>query len=134
MNSIELNRNIGKTIKLIRESKNLKMEYVACKAGYADKTTYSRLEAGKLKHINIDKLNSICEAMECETFQIILLASVKQFKNNINSWPQFVESLKLLPQNEKKKLLSIVHEIFPAQFEVIIKSEASDDANVTSVF
>lgn len=117
MNNNEFNQNIGKILKLIRESKNLKMEWVAAKAGYADKSTYSRLEAGKIKHISLAKLLLICESIKCEAFKVMLLASIKQFKYDIKSWPEFIQSLTTLPVEEQKLILSIVKELFPAQFE-----------------
>jgi transcriptional regulator with XRE-family HTH domain len=113
MNSSILYLKIGRALRLVRESRNLKQEHVAEKLGYADKSTYAKMEAGKIKHIGIDKLNDVCSALDCSMIHLLLLAATTQFSYQINTWEEFLDSVTGLPKEEKERMVKLVREIFP---------------------
>lgn len=113
MKEIALHQNICLLIKLIRRYKGIKQEYVAHKSGYTNRSVYSKLESGKLKHLSVARFYAICEALSCDSTKVILLASIKEFNYKINSWSEFMESINLVEEEEKKELLAKVKELFP---------------------
>lgn len=116
MNNESLSLRIGRVLKLVRESRNLKQEHIAAKLGYADKSTYARMEAGKIKHISVSRLNEACKTLDCNILHFFLLfAATSQFNHRINTWEEFIESLTGLPVDEKERMLELVRELFPAR-------------------
>ena len=121
MNNALTSQQIGKTIKLIRELRNYSQDWVAKQAGYKDKTTYSRFESGKLKKLDFDRFQSICHAINCNSVQIIFLASLKSFNYRINSWDEFIDSLKNMDQFERQEMLVLLRGVFPAKYDELIR-------------
>ncbi len=120
MNNALTSQQIGKTVKLIRELRNYSQDWVAKQAGYKDKTTYSRFESGKLKKLDFNRFQSICHAINCNSVQIILLTSLKSFNYRINSWDEFIASLKNMDQVERQEMLVLLRGVFPAKFDEIL--------------
>lgn len=120
MNNSLTSQQIGKTVKLIRELRNYSQDWVAKQAGYKDKTTYSRFESGKLKKLDFDRFQSICHAINCNSVQIILLASLKSFNFRINSWDELIASLKNMDQVERLEMLVVIRGVFPAKYNEIL--------------
>lgn len=120
MNNSLTNQQIGSTVKLIRELRNYSQGWVADQAGYKDKTTYSRFESGKLKKLDFERFQSICHAINCNSIQVILLASLKSFNYRINSWDEFIASLNNMDQFERQEMLLIVRGVFPAKYDEIL--------------
>ena len=120
MNNSLTSQQIGKTVKLIRELRNYSQDWVAKQAGYKDKTTYSRFESGKLKKLDFNRFQSICHAINCNSVQIILLTSLESFNFRINSWDEFIASLKNMDQVERQEMLLIVRGVFPAKYDEIL--------------
>ncbi len=120
MNNALTSQQIGKTVKLIRELRNYSQDWVAKQAGYKDKTTYSRFESGKLKKLDFDRFQSICHAINCNSVQIILLASLKSFNFRINSWDELIASLKNMDQVERLEMLVVIRGVFPAKYNEIL--------------
>jgi transcriptional regulator with XRE-family HTH domain len=119
MNNALTSQQIGKTVKLIRELRNYSQDWVAKQAGYKDKTTYSRFESGKLKKLDFDRFQSICQAINCNSVQIILLTSLESFNYRINSWDEFIASLKNMDQVERQEMLVLLRGVFPAKYDEI---------------
>ena len=111
------NQQIGKTVKLIRELRNYSQDWVAKQAGYKDKTTYSRFESGKIKHLDFERLQCICHALNCSTIQIILLASIKSFRYNINNRNDFMASLSETSDEERSEILLLLKRVFPNKYD-----------------
>jgi transcriptional regulator with XRE-family HTH domain len=120
MNNALTSQQIGKTVKLIRELRNYSQDWVAKQAGYKDKTTYSRFESGKLKKLDFNRFQSICHAINCNSVQIILLTSLKSFNYRINSWDEFIASLKNMDQFERQEMLVLLRGVFPAKYDEIL--------------
>jgi len=120
MNNALTSQQIGKTVKLIRELRNYSQDWVAKQAGYKDKTTYSRFESGKLKKLDFDRFQSICHAINCNSVQIILLASLKSFNFRINSWDELIASLKNMDQVERQEMVVLIRGVFPAKYNEIL--------------
>jgi transcriptional regulator with XRE-family HTH domain len=120
MNNALTSQQIGKTVKLIRELRNYSQDWVAKQAGYKDKTTYSRFESGKLKKLDFNRFQSICHAINCNSVQIILLTSLKSFNYRINSWDEFINSLKNMDQFERQEMLVLLRGVFPAKYDEIL--------------
>lgn len=116
MNPMNYNTSLGNAIRFIRLSKNIKQEWVAAQVGYSDKSTYAKIEYGKLKQVAIDKVNQICEALECESYVVMKLAVMKNFNHQINSWEEFILSLEDCSDEELGKLISIIKEAFPQKY------------------
>ena len=51
---------------------------------------------------------------------VILLASLKSFNFRINSWDEFIASLKNMDQVERQEMLVIVRGVFPAKYDEIL--------------
>jgi transcriptional regulator with XRE-family HTH domain len=120
---------IGKTIKLIRGLRNYSQEWVATQAGYRDKTTYSRFETGKIKNLDFDRFQQICNALNCNTVHVILLASIKTFRNELKTWDEFVSTLAVMDKKDRDDVLELVKEIFPEKHKEII-AQFNDFENV----
>ena len=120
MNNSLTSQQIGKTVKLIRELRNYSQDWVARQAGYKDKTTYSRFESGKLKKLDFNRFQSICHAINCNSVQIILMASLKSFNFRINSWDEFIASLKNMDQVERQEMLVLLRGVFPVKYDEIL--------------
>ena len=120
MNNALTSQQIGKTVKLIRELRNYSQDWVAKQAGYKDKTTYSRFESGKLKKLDFDRFQSICHAINCNSIQIILMASLASFNYRINSWDELIASLKNMDQVERLEMLVVIRGVFPAKYNEIL--------------
>ena len=120
MNNPLTNQQIGSTIKLIRELRNYRQGWVADQAGYKDKTTYSRFESGKLKKLDFERFQRICHAINCNSVQVILLASLKSFNFRINSWDEFIASLKNMDQVERQEMLVLIRGVFPDKYDEIL--------------
>jgi len=120
MNNALTSQQIGKTVKLIRELRNYSQDWVAKQAGYKDNTTYSRFESGKLKKLDFDRFQSICHAINCNSVQIILLTSLESFNFRINSWDEFIASLKNMDQFERQEMLVLLRGVFPAKYDEIL--------------
>jgi transcriptional regulator with XRE-family HTH domain len=120
MNNSLTSQQIGKTVKLIRELRNYSQDWVAKQAGYKDKTTYSRFESGKLKKLDFNRFQSICHAINCNSVQIILLTSLESFNFRINSWDEFIASLKNMDQFERQEMLVLLRGVFPAKYDEIL--------------
>ncbi len=126
MNNSLTSQQIGKTIKLIRELRNYSQDWVARQAGYKDKTTYSRFESGKIKHLDFERLQGICNALSCNTVHVILLASIESFQYNIETWDEFIVSLNKLNDEERNEMLNLMRGLFPNKYhEVVAKLEIS---------
>jgi transcriptional regulator with XRE-family HTH domain len=110
MTTQPLNLIIGLALKEIREKKNIKQEWVAEKIGLT-KANYSKIESGKIKRIDLNQLNHICNIYGISAFHIILYSAMKEFKYKINSFDEFYESLKQCPPDERKKMLMFVDEL-----------------------
>ena len=121
MNTTLTNQQIGKTVKLIRELRNYSQDWVAKQAGYRDNTTYSRFESGKIKHLDFERLQSICHALNCTTVQIILLASIESFRFNIGNWNDFIASLLDTSDDERSEMLLLLKQVFPYKYDEILK-------------
>lgn len=120
MNNSLTSQQIGKTVKLIRELRNYSQDWVAKQAGYKDKTTYSRFESGKLKKLDFNRFQSICHAINCNSVQIILMASLESFNYRINSWDEFIDSLKNMDQFERQEMLDLLKGVFPVKYDEIL--------------
>lgn len=121
MNNSLTSQQIGRTVKLIRELKNYSQDWVAKQAGYKDKTTYSRFESGKIKHLDFERLQGICNALSCNTVQVILLASIDSFRYNIHNWDDFISSLLEMSPNEREEMLSLLKSLFPVKYEQVMR-------------
>lgn len=112
-------QNICTLIKLLRQQRGLKQEYVAHKAGYTNRSVYTKLETGKIKTLSIGKFQSICDALSCKSHHVMLLASIENFNYNINTWEEFITSLNNLdPQDRAKKLelaQTVIGEVMEAE-------------------
>lgn len=127
MNNSLTSQQIGKTIKLIRELRNYSQDWVAKQAGYKDKTTYSRFESGKIKHLDFERLQGICNALSCNTVHVILLASIESFQYNIETWDDFIVSLNKLNGEERNEMLTLLRGLFPNKYqEVVAKLESTN--------
>ena len=127
MNNSLTSQQIGKTVKLIRELRNYSQDWVAKQAGYKDKTTYSRFESGKIKHLDFERLQGICNALSCNTVHVILLASIESFQYNIETWDDFIVSLNKLNGEERNEMLTLLRGLFPNKYqEVVAKLESTN--------
>ena len=90
-NNIKVYNNIGKAIKLLRESKNLTQEYMANKLGYSDRGSYAKIERGGYKTIDIVLLLKICKLLECNLVHLMLMADVDITKVPIQSYTEFLK-------------------------------------------
>lgn len=64
---------VGKAIKEIRISKNLKQSFIAQKVGISQ-TAYSDIERGKTSHITLQRLEQVATALDVSIITIILAA------------------------------------------------------------
>ncbi|MCU0443171.1 MAG: helix-turn-helix domain-containing protein [Bacteroidia bacterium] len=107
-----MNILIGKAIRTIRKAKHLKLSYVAQQAGYKNMSTYSRLENGKIKHIDADKLNNIAKVFNCNTVHILIVAAIYHSELDIKTWKGFTASLNGLSNEDKIALEDIISKLF----------------------
>lgn len=89
MTTQPLNQTIGLALKELREKKNIKQEWIADKIGLT-KGNYSKIEAGKIKRIDLNQLNQICHIYGISAFHILLYSAMKEFKYKINSFDKFL--------------------------------------------
>lgn len=99
-----MNIAIGRALRLIREGQNLKSSYVALQAGYLNISTYSRLESGKIKHIDMAKLEKICAVFKCNVVHVFLVAAISDSEKDIVSWNNFIKSLPNISPTSKSQL------------------------------
>lgn len=114
MNNIKLSLFIGRTLREMRESKNIKQEWVAEKIG-CTKSNYSKIEAGKIKRIDVVQLDQICKLYNFNAFHILLYAAIQDFNYKINTFEEFFDSLNYLPINEKEKMLTLAIQVMSTQ-------------------
>ena len=114
MEEIIYHQNICSLIRLIRQYKGLKQEYVANKSRFGDRSVYAKLESGKLKNLSVTKFYAICKTLNCDAQKLMLLASVDDFRFKINSWAEFIDSLEKCDQKDKEHMLDLVNKLFPA--------------------
>lgn len=106
-----LNQKIGRGLRYVREAKNLKLKYVATYAGYDDSSTYSRVENGKINHLDLRKIERVCKLFECELVHVLFLSALQDFNYNIKTWEEFLESLRYLPEQDKTNMLALANEV-----------------------
>lgn len=63
---------IGSVIKELRLKKNIKQEWIA-KQLSCSKSNYSKLESGKTKTIDIEKLDKICDLLDFSIIEMLHL-------------------------------------------------------------
>lgn len=107
-----MNIAIGRALRLIREGQNLKSSYVALQAGYLNISTYSRLESGKIKHIDMAKLEKICAVFKCNLVHLFLVAAISESEKDIVLWSDFMKSLPNISQTDKSQLDLISSKLF----------------------
>lgn len=101
---------LGRCIKLVRESRGLKQEYISTKLGYKDRSTYAKLERGELESIDFFKLIEICRLLNCSLLHLALLANIDLMNGTITRWDDFFGSLKNLPEDERSSIERMVDE------------------------
>jgi transcriptional regulator with XRE-family HTH domain len=102
-NNIKVYNNIGKAIKLLRESKNLTQEYMAYKLGYNDRGAYAKIERGEYNTLDILLLLNICKLLNCNLVHLMLMADVVIIELPIKTYSEFLDSLKYENWNENEK-------------------------------
>lgn len=107
-----INQRLGIAIKLIREGRNYSQDHIANSAGYANRSTYAKIEAGQIEHICMVKLSAICHALKCNISHLFLIVDLQQPEKNIKTWQEFNSSLMLLPDVDKKRMNELVAIIF----------------------
>jgi transcriptional regulator with XRE-family HTH domain len=90
-NNIKVYNNIGKAIKLLRESKNLTQEYMANKLGYNDRGAYAKIERGEYNTLDILLLLNICKLLNCNLVHLMLMAEVDIIEVPIQSYTEFLK-------------------------------------------
>ncbi len=93
MDEFIYHQNICSTIKIIRNYKGLKQNYVSVKSGFKDRSVYAKTESGQIKSLPITKFNAICETLQCNGHVLLLLAAVDNFSYKISSWSEFMDSI-----------------------------------------
>lgn len=67
---------LGKSIRLVRQSRGLKQEYLAYRLGYKDKSMYAKIERGEIKSLDLFMLLRICEVLDCNLVLICMMAEI----------------------------------------------------------
>ena len=75
--------------------------------GYANASTYCKLERGEKKTLCIEKILLFCEHFKISIVNLLLLSEVEIFKNRIYTWSEFYNTLKNLPKDIASKLMTI---------------------------
>ncbi len=112
------NKKLGHAIKFIRLSRSIKQEWIALKIGYSDKSTYAKIESGKIKEVSISKLQLISEVLQCNTLHFIIMADSESFNNPILNWEEFLTSLHKCNKADLLKMMGIVQDVFPAKYKL----------------
>ncbi len=113
MKNKESIKQIGATIRDLRQCKNIKVDYIAKRLGYEHSESYLKLERGEKGDIGITQLFTICEVLECSLFNLFILSGLKDeiFNKNVTNWTQFYESLDKLPEERKKRIQDLLKEL-----------------------
>ncbi len=90
-NNIKIYNNIGITIKLLRERKNLTQEYMAHKLGYSDRGAYAKIERGEYSSLDVILLLNICKLLGCNLVHLMLMAEVDIIEVPIQSYTEFLK-------------------------------------------
>lgn len=76
LSSAEFNyKLLGKAMKVVRQLKGYKQEYVSAKTGIPQ-SMYSKVERGE-SHLYIDKLIAVCEVLEVSPLLLLYCAGYK---------------------------------------------------------
>jgi transcriptional regulator with XRE-family HTH domain len=102
-NNIKIYNNIGITIKLLRESKNLTQEYMAHKLGYSDRGAYAKIERGEYGSLDILLLINICKLLDCNLVHLMLMAEVDIIEVPIKTYTEFLDLFKPEKENKNQK-------------------------------
>ena len=102
-NNIIIYNNIGKAIKLLRESKNLTQEYMAHKLGYNDRGAYAKIERGEYNTLDILLLLNICKLLKYNLVHLMLMAEVDIIEIPIKTYTEVLDSLKYENWNKNEK-------------------------------
>ncbi len=111
--SITDNQRIGRAMKQIRLSNNLKPFYVATHIGYTDDSTYYRLERGETEHIDESKIRTFCKLMDCNIVHLYKLAGIEVFETKIKTWDEFYSLIPKLNDEEAKHIIELYKKYLP---------------------
>ena len=106
-------KNIGKAMKLIRNSTGESADAIARKLNYGNSSAYLKLERGEVKTLCIEKILIFCEHFKINMMFLFILADINVFEYGINTWSQFYESLSILNKEDKKRILKLAAEFLP---------------------
>ena len=109
--SITDSQRIGRAMKQIRLSHNLKPLHVASHFGYIDDSTYYRLERGETVYIDEAKIRAFCKLFDCNMVYLYVLAGIDIFETEIKTWTQFYKTIPKLNDVDERNLLSEIQHI-----------------------
>lgn len=113
MNKQAYYNNICLLLKLIRQHKAIKQEYVAHKCGIT-RSVYSKLENGQLKVVPLRHFVEICDVLDCDKKLVMDLAGGGgiTFNYNITNWSDFIVSLEKCDSESREKMLGFAISLF----------------------
>lgn len=112
MNKQAYYNNICLLLKLIRQRKALKQEYVAHKCGIT-RSVYSKLENGQLKVVPLQQFVEICDVLDCDKQLVMDLAGGGvTFNYTISTWSDFIISLEKCDDESRAKMLRLAISLF----------------------
>lgn len=103
-------KKLGVGIRALRKIRGVKVAVLAKKLGFDSVEAYLKIERGERKEIGIVQLLIICEELDCSLSNLFIMSglTLSLFKNNIQTWDQFYESLNNLTDDRKEKVKEIL--------------------------
>ena len=111
MEHLSREQKLGNAIKKLRNLHHLPSDWVAHKLGYADKSSYCKIERGVIKDVSVWKIIEICKLFDCNIVHLFLLAGIDVFDTKIKTWTEFNDSFS--KNNEDSQNLILVLLINP---------------------
>jgi transcriptional regulator with XRE-family HTH domain len=96
-------------IRLLRILRNETVTSMAVKLGYANDSSYSKIERGECAKLDIVVLHQIADILGVSTFHLCRIAGLdlSQHKNSIQTWSELIQSIEASEdQYYKHKLLN----------------------------
>jgi len=97
------------TIRVLRTIREETVTSMALKLGYANDSSYSKIERGECAKLDIVLLHQIADILGVSTFHLCRLAGLdlSQHKNSIQTWSELIKSLEASEEEYyKHKLLN----------------------------
>ena len=107
INSFTDVQRIGKAMRVIRNARGESADAVSEKLGYENTSSYCKLERGEKKTLCIEKILIFCKHFNFNIIFLFIMADIEIFKNEINTWTEFYQSLSKIPDKRAAELMQL---------------------------